>query len=200
MVANYFWDIALAESMLPALHGVELALRNSLHNELAKRFESSMWFYRPGILEPGQLNQLANALGQIARRKTRPTPGHIVAELNFGFWVTIMSGPYEQRLWQPGNFSLMASVFPHARGKSIRAIHKRYNDIRRDLRNRVFHHEAIWNRPNLLQEHADILEAIGWISPTLLEGVRAIDRFDAVYHNRSALHANLLYRLSQGRG
>jgi hypothetical protein len=143
MVTNYFWDIALAEVLLPVLHGVELALRNSLHAQLTLLHGSNIWFYMPGVLEPGQLGQLAGALRQLANRRTQPTDGHIVAELTFRFWVTLMSDPYQQRLWQPNGYALLSAVFPHATGLSRQDIHRQYNSIRRDLRNRVFHHEAI---------------------------------------------------------
>lgn len=62
------------------------------------------------------------------------------------------SDPYQQRLWQPNGYALLSSVFPHATRLTRQDIHRQYNIIRRDLRNRVFHHEAIWNRPNLQQE------------------------------------------------
>ena len=191
MVTNYFWDVALAEALLPALHGVELVLRNSIHAEMTRRHGSPMWFYQPGVLEPGQLGQLATALRQLADRKTTPTDGHIVAELTFGFWVSLISDPYQQRLWQPNRYALLASVFPNAVGLSRQQIHRRYNLIRRELRNRVFHHEAIWDRPNLRQEHADILTAIAWISPTFGHAIRGMDRFPFVLGNRSRFQVDL---------
>ncbi len=195
MVTNYFWDIALGEALLPALHGVELALRNSIHTHLTALYNSNMWFYIPGVLEPGQLNQLSAALGQLASRRTTPTDGHIVAELTFGFWVTLISDPYQQRLWQPNGYALLSSVFPHAPALSRKQIHARYNLIRRDLRNRVFHHEAIWDRPKLQWEHQEILEAIGWISPTFEKAIRGIDKFPTVLSNRSQLEANIRHHL-----
>lgn len=191
MVTNYFWDIALAEALLPVLHGVELALRNSLHAQLTLLHGSNMWFYMPGVLEPGQLGQLAGALRQLASRRTQPTDGHIVAELTFGFWVTLISDPYQQRLWQPSGYALLSSVFPHATRLSRQDIHRQYNIIRRDLRNRVFHHEAIWDRPNLQQDHQDVLEAIRWISPTLEQAISSIDKFPRVLAGRAQFQTDL---------
>jgi hypothetical protein len=191
MITNYFWDIALAEALLPALHGVELALRNSLHTQLTLHYGSNMWFYMPNVLEPGQLSQLAGALRQLADRRTQPTDGHIVAELTFGFWVTLISDRYQQRLWQPNGYALLKSVFPNVTGLSRQQIHQRYNLIRRELRNRVFHHEAIWDRPNLQQEHRDIREAIRWISPTLEHAISGVDRFPQVLLGRAQFQTDL---------
>lgn len=173
MVTNYFWDIASAEAMVPALHGVELALRNSLHTQLTLRYGSNMWFYMPGVLEPGQTRQLDAALDQLARRKTQPTDGHIVAELTLGFWVILISDPYQQRLWQPNGYALLSAVFPNAGGLSRQHIHGRYNKIRRDLRNRVYHHEAIRDRANLHQDHQEIY---GRCSPDVLSSRPTFER------------------------
>lgn len=191
MLTNYFWDISLAESLVPCLHGVELALRNSIHSNLSLMFDDPMWFYIPGVLEPGQLAQLAGALRQIADRKSIPTDGRIVAELSFGFWVTLISDPYQQRLWQPDKYALLKSVFPHATGRSRQDIHRRYNDIRKHLRNRVFHHEAIWDRQTLLQDHRNTVEAIEWINPDLAAAIRAIDRFQHAYADRSQIEVRV---------
>jgi hypothetical protein len=191
MITNYFWDIALAEALLPVLHGVELSLRNSLHHHLSIRYDNSMWFYILGVLEPGQLGQLSGALSQLAARKTQPTDGHIVAELTFGFWVTLISDPYQRRLWQPDGYALLKDVFPQARNISRQNIHRRYNLIRRDIRNRVFHHEAVWDRPNLLQEYHGILDAIRWISPPLKQALSGMDRFADVYAHRDRFQQDL---------
>lgn len=191
MLTNYFWDISLAEAVVPSLHGVELALRNSLHDNLRARYNDPMWFYRPGVLEPGQLSQLAGALRQLSDRKVAPSDGHIVAELSLGFWVTLISDPYQQRLWQPNRYALLSSVFPNASGKSRQEIHRRYNSIRKNLRNRVSHHEAIWDRPALEQEHTDTIEAIAWINPELANAIQAIDRFPAAYAGRDRIESEL---------
>lgn len=84
----------------------------------------------------------------------------IVAELNFGFWSNLLNRPYEQQqvLWP----TLLRAVFPYApaRFRNRPALSRRFNEIRQ-LRNRIFHHEPIWDTPNLLQSHANIIEAIG---------------------------------------
>jgi hypothetical protein len=191
MITNYFWDIALAEALVPALHGVELALRNSLHTELTKVYGTEMWFRRPGVLEAGQQRQLNDALVTLSTRRVPPTAGQIVAELSLGFWVALLTDPYQQRLWQPRRYALLKAVFPHVSGLSRQRIHRRYNFIRLRIRNRVFHDEAIWDRPNLRRDHADIREAIRWINPTLDQAIGALDRFDRVLNGRAQLQSDL---------
>lgn len=189
MLTNYFWNIDLAEALVPSLHAVELALRNSVHVALTNRYGTDMWFYEQGHLEPGQLSQFANALREIGK-KSPPRAGRLVAELTFGFWVTLLSAPYEQRIWQPDGYALLAAAFPQASDRSRKQIHDRFNAIR-ELRNRVFHHEAIWNRSNLQQEHADIHQAVQWISPTLHRAIHAVDDFPTAVNRRAHVEARL---------
>jgi hypothetical protein len=190
MVVNYFWDIALAEAIVPCLHAAELALRNSIHDAFTAHYGTDMWFYQPAVLEPGQLGELSRALGQLSRRRAQPTSGRIVAELTSGFWVAVLSDPYHQRIWQPSSFAMLRTVFPHSDTLPRQDIQNRFNAIRK-LRNRVFHFEAIWDRPHLLREHADIHEAIGWISPTLQQAILAVDTFPQVAVGRAQVEANL---------
>jgi hypothetical protein len=190
MIVNYFWDIELAQAIVPCLHAAELALRNSVHNAFTAYYGTEMWFYQPGVLEPGQLGELSRALGQLSRRRAQPTSGRIVAELTSGFWVTVLSDPYHQRIWQPDSFAMLRAVFPHSGTLPRQVIQTRFNSIRK-LRNRVFHFEAIWDRPDLLREHTEIHEAIGWISPTLQQAILAVDHFPQVAVGREHVETDL---------
>ncbi len=110
MLTNYFWNIDLVEALVPCLHAVELALRNSIHAALTARYGTNMWFYEPGVLESNELIGPGKAL-QSAARKPPLRGGRIVAALSFGFWIDLLSGRYEQRLWQPDRFALQRFVF-----------------------------------------------------------------------------------------
>lgn len=192
MLTNYFWNIDLIEAIVPCMHAVELALRNSIHSALTIQYGTEMWFYQPGVLESGGMINLGRALQDAAARSPLKA-GKIVAALSFGFWVSLLSGKYEQRLWQANGFALQKSVFPYAAGQSQQDIRRRFDDILK-LRNRCFHHEGIWYRPALQQEHADIHEAIGWISPTLQTAILSVDNFDTVFNGKESVEADLKRR------
>jgi hypothetical protein len=191
MLTNYFWNIDLTEAFVPSLHAIELALRNSIHTAMTNHFEDEMRFYKPHVLGWGQLEQLANALENLSRKRADPTPGRIVAALSFGFWVALFSGNYEHGLWQPDGYRLLSKVLPHATAISRKQVHIRLNEFRQ-LRNRIFHHEEIWHLPNLQQTHDDIYETIGWISPTLQRAIQSVDRFPEIISARAEVRANLM--------
>ena len=182
MIVTYMWNGALSEALFPALQAVEVALRNSISAALAHRYGTDQWYDQPEILGQAQQQAVQRAKSDVFAAKGTVSPGRVVAELRFWFWISLLSQPYHHVLWAPQQFALIDIVFPGVSRsyRNRRRIHQRYNDIR-GLRNRVFHYEPIWHRPRLLAEYREIIEAIGWISPTMRDTVALVDRFDDVY-------------------
>ena len=190
MLTNYFWDIDLAESLVPSIHAVELAVRNSIHAVLTTEYGTAMWFYKPGLLRAPQLEMLASGLEKLSRKKVDATSDRIVGALMFGFWVSLLTGPYEQVIWQPDGYRRLYAAFPHASPMTRKQVHTHLDKIR-ELRNRVFHHEDIWSRRDLKSEHTQIHEAIRWISPTLHKAIHAVDNFQTTLGARADVQNGL---------
>lgn len=193
MMTNYFWNIALLQAFYPSLAALEVALRNSIHDAMTAREQTEWWFYQAELLEPRQLGAFASARQRLYdQKKYRPTSGQIVAQLNFGFWTTILSKSYHNTLWAPNHTALIKTVFPHLPPipNNRHFVHQRCNQLRL-LRNRVFHYERIWDRPRLVAEHRDMIEAIGWISPTIRDGIEVIDQFRDVFSRRPDIEQKL---------
>ncbi len=108
------------------------------------------------------------------------THARVISELSFGFWTGLFSADYSSVIWErPG---LLKDAFPYM-PKSIRkrsTLAGRFGEVRK-LRNRVFHHEPISARPSLSTEHANIIEALGWLDPCLQKVTAALDRFPEVH-------------------
>ena len=172
----YAWNIALCESLYPALNGIEVALRNSINNAAVREFNDEHWF-RSRVRDREQ--ETVSRTGRRLNRFGRPlSPGDFVADLSFGFWVSLFDSRYDGLLWP----RLLSIVFPEMPRfqRSYKNISTRLERIRR-LRNRVFHHEPIWHWRDLSQQHSDILETIGWISPEMMRFIEMLDRFPEVY-------------------
>lgn len=191
MVVNYFWNIDLCEALVPCFHALEVAFRNSIHERFTFQYGTDMWFYQPGLLDSGQLNQVATALRDVAKNPPLLS-GKLVAALSFGFWVALLSDRYQHDIWQPNAYALFHQVFPYGSGPSCQRhlTHNRLNAIR-SLRNRASHHETIFHKTNLTQLHADAHEMVGWISPALHRAIVAVDKFPAVHGGRAAVEARL---------
>lgn len=191
--ATYAWNIALCESLYPALNCLEVALRNSVHKAATDQFGTEYWFN--SRLRKDELDRLNISRSRINfSGSTSPSAGELVSCLSLGFWVSLFKGHYERVLWP----LLLPAVFPYAprKQRSRREISKRVDSIRR-LRNRVFHHEPIWHLQDLHQQHQQILETIGWISPATLAVTQLLDRFPSVYTRGSQPYATELESIAQ---
>lgn len=180
-IARYLWNVALSEALYPALQTLEITLRNSLCDAITSHFIDPLWFDRqPPVLHQSELDKVAAAKRELLREKKPLEAGRIVAELNFGFWTSLLDRRYERILWP----RFLKQVFP-AMPRRIRTRHalsQRLNTVRK-LRNRVFHHESIITSsiPDLHARHKQILEVIAWISPAMGDTIALMDRFPATH-------------------
>lgn len=193
MLTNYFWNMALADALLSPLGTVEIMLRNTIHNTLSIYFGRADWYDGRGILEEKQEAQVAEAKGHIASRKKPVTPERIVSNLTFGFWVTLLSGNYNDRFWRPNKSANLRTAFPHTpkntrQRSDIQATYYRVLS----LRNLAFHHEPILDLQSLLDDHRRAYEGIAWIEPHMVAQTRLFDRFLETHENgRAAIETRL---------
>jgi hypothetical protein len=160
----YLWNTEVSAAFYGPLQGLEIALRNALHRELSRVYGAS-WYDVPSLpLSPRAQSLISDAKAAIAQGRKSVIPPRVVAELSLGFWIALLGpgprGAYEMRLWRP----MLYKAFPHAK-LSRKAVHQPLDQLRL-LRNRIAHHEPIFQRP-LLDEHQRILEVVSWISPEM---------------------------------
>ncbi len=178
----YAWNIALCESLYPALNSLEIALRNSIHNAATAEFGDENWFDSLSLSKTKRALQSARYdLENLGKTGDGVTAGKLVAQLTFGFWVGLFDSHYEQQLWS----KLLRPVFPNIPRKlrTRRVLSDRLHRVRR-MRNRVFHHEPIWYWQDLGQHHQDIIETIDWINVAMVWFVGTLDRFQEVHSRR----------------
>lgn len=189
LLSNYFWNTELAAALTPVVQTVEVALRNAVHAAATGSYGTEWWFDLPGVVLASQVQDVTVAKQKILRGSRQVTAGRIVAELTFGFWTSLFNRPYESppygssRLsWHANGLMLLRSAFPHlpARSRTRSAVFRRADDARK-LRNRIAHCEPLFDRPALWDEHAELLEVVRWIDPSLHDLVWRTDRFRSVY-------------------
>ena len=166
-VRLYTWNTAVSAAFYGPLQGLEIALRNAVHRELSNRYGAD-WYDNPKAgLDGGTLSRVAAARADLKRDSYPDDPPHVVAALSFGFWVALL-GPggrlpsggkanYEMTLWRAGLFR----AFPHAK-VSRKAAHRPL-DYLRTFRNRIAHHEPIFDR-HLARDYTSLMDVTGWIS------------------------------------
>jgi hypothetical protein len=179
LFAHYAWNIALCKGLYPALQGLEVALRNSIHDAATVAYQTELWFDNPRVIPHLREQEAIRKAKETLVRDRKPLEaGRIVAELSFGFWTSLLDVRYEQILWP----RLLKSVFPFMPRpiRTRKTLSKRLHRIRH-MRNRVFHHEPIWHWRDLAPQHGELWQAIEWINPAMLEMIKILDRFSEVY-------------------
>ncbi len=161
----YAWNVGVASAFWGSFNVLEVALRNTIHAELSLLAGQEDWWNAQIGLHQFEQHRVTDAIGAAQRAKgTAVVPGHVVAELSFGFWTGLLANRYHQRLWVPA----LHSAFPHLVGPR-RELHRKQESLRK-LRNRIAHHEPIFAR-SLTADHSQLLDILGAISPVAVDWV-----------------------------
>ncbi len=166
-VRLYTWNTAVSAAFYGPLQGLEVALRNAMHRELSVRYGVDWYDNSAASLDAGTIARVSGARADLRRDGYPDDPPHMVAALSFGFWVALL-GPggrmpgyakanYEMTIWRAGVFK----AFSRAR-LSRKAAHAPL-DYLRTFRNRIAHHEPIFDR-HLAADYASLLQVASWIS------------------------------------
>jgi hypothetical protein len=175
----YWWNAEISGAFLGPLHCLELTLRNALHDELTARYGRPDWW------STAPLNTNGRLLVDRARSKRSRRGGgtaaadDVMAELSFGFWVSMLSSgdSYDRRFWVP----TLHRAFPHYSGPRA-ALHRSFESMVL-FRNRIGHHEPIHHR-HLSADHARIYQLLEYLSPGMAAEARRLDRVPAVLADR----------------
>lgn len=163
--------------ILVPLHWTETALRNAVHARLVGHVGRDDWWHSK-VLDHNGHRQVDDARSAVRRLGRDPeVSDSVVAELNFGFWVSLLGKRYSRKLWVPAPYR----VFP---GRSRREVHDDFDHVRR-LRNRISHGEPIHHR-HLEADHATIRRLLRDLSPDALREATHGDRVPALLSRRQA--------------
>jgi hypothetical protein len=167
----YTWNTAVSASFYGPLQALEVAVRNAMHMQLSTRYGAT-WYDNPAAgLDNGANAKIDQAKSDLARGFYPVDPPHVIAGLSFGFWVSLLGhgghmdptrskrANYEMTLWRPA----LRVAFPNATSLNRTGAHTPL-DYLRTFRNRIAHHEPIFQR-HLQQDYQNILDVIGWICP-----------------------------------
>ena len=199
----YVWNVELSECFLGPTAMLEVAMRNAMHREICQYFQVDPrvgWHHlalqdRPRIhLLDRHRERLVRARDKLARNDViNPTGDDIVGATTLGFWIALADKgiprqeggklDYFQRLWLP----FLHKAFPgYQTPRSPGPLRGRLNDFER-LRNRIAHHERIYNMKADVQID-NIVTIARWIDPSLgdyIEGAHSIT--DCVNAQQQAL-------------
>jgi len=173
----YEVNARLSAALYSPLQTLEVTVRNAIDQQFQSSFGAD-WTTNGVInLQVQQQDDIRKALREVSvddrGGNVEFTHDDVVAELNFGFWVGVLGPKNEVEVWRKA----LWQAFPHRpKGTERKLVQGALNSIRR-LRNRVAHHCRIIHR-DLVQDHATILEVIGWICPDTRAWTAALSTFD----------------------
>jgi hypothetical protein len=159
------WNATLSFCLLASVQILEVSLRNHMNEALSAYFRSSTWWgvetngtWRASSRVRGQQAEDIDSAIRVAARRTKGiTPGGVISELSFGFWLAIIGPAYDNpadknlALWR----NCLHSVFRGASGIDRKQVYERLERIIK-LRNRCAHHEPVVQLP-LAVEYEEIV-------------------------------------------
>lgn len=200
LVARYLWNMALAGALQDSLHVFEVTLRNAIYHACVKLIDTSKlrmpdvqcWLDADPstLLYPQEAADVQRAKTRLPPDPKRRTPGHLIAKLGMGFWVQLMSRVYNElradgpKLWPQGLPLVFPARWPPGSKKVVPSHGDRemvFDQLQRirEIRNRVAHHEPIWDR-NAGATYDTLLEVLGWMNPKMVAAIAALDSFPTV--------------------
>ena len=173
------YNTAVCAAFYGPLQILEIALRNAIHRELSEEYGAE-WYDSSGVgLDVGALAKVSSARKALKRGGYPDDPPYVVATLSFGFWVALLGSGgrlpgdrkanYEMTIWR----AAAHRSFPNSR-LNRKSTHAPF-DYLRTLRNRIAHHEPIFDR-HLAADYQSVITTAGWICNETREWI--------VRHNR----------------
>lgn len=170
----YDWNIRVGAAFFEDLHYLEVGLRNAMDLVLVDHARqlgaSDPWYTTNSVdLNRGSRAAIAKARGHATDDGEIPeVHGKVIAELNFGFWWSLLADRYNRTLWAP----CLREAFdgPVRRQRLHGAL-----DEMRTLRNRIAHHEPLHNR-DLNADHQVLLDTAGRIAVPLRSHIESATR------------------------
>lgn len=147
----YAWNARVSGAILMPLHVCEVVFRNAVAECLERVYGD--WTVSTGFkqsLPDYQKTSLAKAITKVIKNTKvgngAYTKGKIISELEFSFWQSMFHKRNHKRLWDKNLFDLFPNLDrTKPIGELCSEIYLELDDIRK-LRNRIAHHEPIFNR------------------------------------------------------
>ena len=160
----YLWNMRVSSAFFPWLSAAEVMLRNRIHLALSKA-HGPAWPWANGFERtlPRPKNHGFSLLEELQNTRKKHQrgfqTGKVIADLKFAFWQQMLKKNQEHPLWN----KYLYTTFPNLdRGLGTsanrEAVYQRIEQIRK-LRNRIAHHEPIFNR-NLNDDYQNIVALI----------------------------------------
>jgi len=159
-LALYAWNAQVSAALLAPLHICEVSIRNAISEAIAAA-HGPQWPWSAGFVRslPNPLVGYSARSDLLSSRVNKTTTGQVIADLKFVFWQTMFTSRFDARLWAHHLRIALPYAGDSKTTAQIRAmVYSELEQIRK-LRNRIAHHEPIFQR-NLATDFQKIHDLI----------------------------------------
>ena len=173
----YLWNIEISGAFWGSFNLLEVALRNSIHQQLIVKTGHPDWWDQPTMLHLNERLILEKVKEKFIEKGIEFDAGDLISELGLGFWVALLSNKYHQALW----VNSLENAFPGYSGRR----NQLYMDLDRlrKLRNRIAHHEPIYRR-ELSKDQESICEILGHLNREAKKLLKNLSRVPNLIENK----------------
>lgn len=199
LIKTYILNAKISENFYFLLQNLEVTLRNAIYDNYTKNpYFKTPFFYLRESNTTKPFNRefhtyacwkmVGTVKYKLKKEGIVATDGKIIAELNFGFWTTLLEEKYYKTvIWR----KIFKDVFPnYPHGKKIdddvNSVFLVIDKIRL-FRNRIFHFEAVIHKDNLTKIHKDILDVIYWLNLDIHKLTKVFDEFELIKENNKII-------------
>ncbi|OOR90853.1 hypothetical protein B0181_04485 [Moraxella caviae] len=168
----YQWNIEISKAIFGVLGCCEIALRNTISAALQAQY-GSQWAWHTGFERslPSPKHGYKPREALIEARKNTNDINNVIAKLNFAFWQHMLTARHDDRIWSAQFYAVFCGInTPANLAKDRSDLFKNTEHLRR-LRNRIAHHEPIFNQ-NLAHSHQVAINTLQACSPALADWVQ----------------------------
>ena len=159
----YHWNAQISSAFLFPLHIFEICIRNAAADAIESYYNPQWpWSHAFEMSLPAYPRPVFSPRHEIrSARQRHATTGKVIADIKFAFWVSMFTRRHDGRLWRP----YLKREFPNipanmASTQGRLRIHDAAEQVR-VLRNRIAHHEPIFQR-TLEDDYSAIMEIVSF--------------------------------------
>lgn len=172
---HYEQNLLLSKQYYIPLSVLEVSLRNRINNHFEKYYGAGWLMNEASFLRSDQIRKIEEAKAKIKERRESITKDKLIAELSFGFWVNLFKKAYEHQM----RIGSLKQIFSNLPKKEDRIVNRKelftsLNRIR-NLRNRIFHHEKIIDKPEYGNIDEDINTMLLYLGEDILQFVQRLN-------------------------
>ncbi|MGD9580406.1 MAG: hypothetical protein AB7V50_03475 [Vampirovibrionia bacterium] len=189
IINRYLWNIELSAAFYPVLTLLEVVLRNRIYYTIENNIKSG-WLDENNSWFEGNYKTINNII-EVKKAHKIVVIDKLISELTLGFWVYLFNKSFKTIIWDKNG--IFDSVFPYFDIKTtdrLSVVAPRLRDLK-NLRNRIFHHEAIFdNSDGLNNKYESVLLVLKWLSNDAYQLSKKISTFYSVWERQESDYMN----------